>query len=307
MSASPSRSAVTASAYPCRAACSRAVNPPLAFSCGRRNSANGSSFPSSASGTSPGQVELPRRLHRGLHLGRRRLGVAQGESLQHCLLPLLGGLGEFIIGRQIHRLRSGAWVRPALEESTDGIHAITRRGKDQRRLPPRLLPCVHRGPVVDQGGDRRNTPGIGGKVQRGRPACARRARRVGTHREEQFDDLRLPGGARDVKRCVVPDAGHGIHGGAALEQRFQEFRIASLGSPVQGRHAVPVRGVGVLALGEQGADRRKVTEAGSIGHGRRSRRRRDPDASDQQRRESGAEASRSSCQAHWFSPSPDDY
>ncbi len=92
-----------------------------------------------------------------------------------------------------------------------------------------------------------------------------------------------------MQRRVVPDAGYRVHGGAALQERFDEFRVTPLGGPVQGRHAVSVRGVGVLTLGKQGPYRSEVAEARGVGDRRRHGRSRNRAAGDQQRRGDGAE------------------
>ncbi len=55
-------------------------------------------------GKFPGKVGLPGGEHCGLHLAGTRLGVPRGEYFQHGLLPLLGRLGQLVIGQQVHLL-----------------------------------------------------------------------------------------------------------------------------------------------------------------------------------------------------------
>ena len=178
------------------------------------------------------------------------------------------------VGDQIDGLRGHVGIGPARQQQADGGHPIPGRGEDQRRLAPRLLPRVHFGLLVEERSYRGDSAGCGGQVQRGRAAGARRGLRVAPRREEQADGLPVAGGGGEVQRRVAADARRRVHRGAGVDQRPGHLRVVPLRGPVQGRHAVAVRGVGVLARRQQGSHRRKVARARRVGY--RSRRERRP-------------------------------
>ena len=148
-----------------------------------------------------------------------------------------------------------------------------RRREHQRGLPPRALPRVGVGAVVEEGRHRGRTARCGGEVQGGRARGAGGRRYVGARFDQRFDDLGVPAGARHVQRRVVPDAGHRVGGAAGLKEGLDHLGVAPLGRPVQGRHAVPVGGVDIGAGLEERADRRQVAHARCVGDGRVPRRR----------------------------------
>ena len=252
-------------------------------------------------GDFPGEIELASCEDGGLRLRRGRIAVPAGERLEHRFLPLLRGLGQLVVGQEIHHPGRRVRIRAALEQGPDRIHAVARRREDERGLAPGGFPGVHLGAMIDQRRDGVDAARVGREVQGGRSARAGHARWIGTGRQQQLHRLGLPGGARHVQRGVAADAGRRLHGGAALEERFDERGVAALGGPVERRHAVSVGGVGILAGGEQGPDRVEVTDPRGIGHRRRRGRRRDRQTGDQEHREGGAQTTGS---PHWPSPLP---
>ena len=245
-------------------------------------------------GNLAGEVALASRQHGGLDLARHRSGVARLERLQDAPLPSPGLRRQPAVGDEIDGLRRDFGIGPARQQQPDGVNPAAGRREDERRLAPGLLPRVHVGAAVEQRRERGHAAGGCRQVERSRSAGARRGHRRGPGREEHADRLPVAGGSGHVQRRVAADASCRVHRGAGVDQRPGHRRVVPFGGPVQGRHAVAVGGVGVLARRQQGAHRRKVARARRVGYrrrpgrslghgrGRRPERRAEPGAQDEQ-------------------------
>ncbi len=213
------------------------------------------------------RVELAAGLHGGLELVRRRLAVLAGRAFEHLGEALVRGAVERDVLLEVDGLAGHVGVGAARQQHLDGVHAVERGGEDERRLAPLGFGRVDVGLGVEQRRHDRRIAGRGRQMQRRRAAHRSLGVDLGAHFEQRPHRGGAAGAAGQVQRRVLPDAGHGAGIGAGVDQHLGHLGIALVGGPVQGAHAVALRGVDVGALLDERAHGLAAALHGGVGDG----------------------------------------
>ena len=311
MSAPPSRSAAAAAMCPCRAACSSAVRPHPAS---RWPAAAPRDPPPPRESRRTGNARGPRARQPGPGsgwLGRRPPRTLPGRSVGAAAPPPPAG-------RRRRDRRSSTSMSGSAPRASSRRMASTRSraaAKMSGVWPQAFSRAFTSAPRSSNAAIAATLPDAAARCSGAGPARARQGRRVGPGREEHAPTASpWPAVGRHVQRRVVADARRRVHRGAGVDQRPGHLRVVPLGGPVQGRHSVAVRAVGVLASRQQGSHRRKVARTRRVGYrcrpgsglgagrGRRRERRAEPGPQDEPDGEHGARPIRRQCYVHGHPP-----
>ena len=189
-------------------------------------------------------------------LGRRSLWElgerhASALSLDAAITArLIGLIGRIPLLHVDHACRE-PWVGAFGEQRPYSDHLPRSSSEHEGCLSPRGLPSIRVGPGLHQGPYGRGASRGCSKVECGRLPRGRNRRGIGTGCEERIDDARVTATRREMDRGVGRQSRHcgGVRTGG--EKDGGEFGVATVGSPVETGHAVPLRGVYLRPASEE--------------------------------------------------------
>jgi hypothetical protein len=189
-------------------------------------------------------------------------GAARPIFLAQRLLQRV--LGRHHVG-QVHHRRGDRRVGAFGEQRLHRGGAAGGRREHQRRLPVRGLRRVGLGAGVEQRGDDLGVArGRGQHERRGAGGGGRFDRRTALQQRRHHRRAPVLGG--QVQRGEAADPGRGPRVGAGDQQHLGDFGLALQRRPVQGGHAVALRGIGIGAALEQLAHGSGVAGHRGVGH-----------------------------------------
>jgi hypothetical protein len=195
-----------------------------------------------------------------------KLGVLADESFNHLPLPLDGRAVHLTLFGHVDRLGYDVGIGMVRDEGVDGIDPVRGGGKHQRRLAPFGLARID---VALGVGQQVHDLAVAGNR---RQMHRRRTARIGLHfdsrtaLEQRLHDARAPGLGGEMQRGVLTDSRHGGGVRASVDEQLGHLGVTALGRPMQGGHAIALRGADVSALLEQCLERVLVATHGGIGH-----------------------------------------